>query len=118
MLIVPSDAQLAIPLLTQVREQRMHCTMFVLADTEAARILASKADVRAEHHPYRKVVWAPARSGLEAAPGYEALVTKAVPGVAAIAMTFDFRFACSLAEGEDSFLKIEQAFILAMQATA
>ena len=114
MLIIPAATEQALPLLEQVRMQRAHCTLFVLGDTEKTRELASKADVRAENHPYRKVVWTPHIATLGLAPGYERLAQEAAGGALVVALRFDFSFSSALrATDVIDFVEIERTFIKA-----
>ena len=55
----PNGAAEAEKLLKEVFCQRRKAICFVFGDTPRVREIASRADVRAEDHPARQVVWVP-----------------------------------------------------------
>jgi len=112
MLILPtSDAPRARTLLGQVAADRQHCAIIVFGDTERAREIASRADVRATGDPFRKVVLVPSPAVLKGDPQYAALLGAQAGGAEAVAVTIDFRVSSTLS-GDDAtdFLALEQAF--------
>ena len=118
MLILSKNTDKALPLLHQVRVQRAHCTLFVFGDSDAMKELASKADVRAENHPYRKVVWVPDPQVLYNVPEFSVLQREHEGGAIAATMTFDFRLS-SVRKANDTIdlVAIEQSFIDAEMGT-
>jgi len=112
MVIVPKAAKDADPVLSQLRAQRSHCTLYVLVPDDEGSQIASSADVRAENHPFRKVAWIPNPAILDL-PGCEALKQASANGSAICVMTFDNRLSSQLKVGATSLLAIEKAFIKA-----
>ena len=116
MLILPTASsadqkQRAQQLLASVAGQRLHCTIVVFGDGDRAREIASRADVRAENHAFRKVVWIPDISVLAGDNGFAPLMDQAKAGVEAVALTLRFQLSCCL-QGSDAvdFFKLEVAF--------
>ena len=118
MIIIPSTPDLAKPLLEQVQTQRMHCTLFVFGDDEERRTIASKADVRAENHPFRKVVWVPVPEVMNGLPGCEQLTGLQGEGTIVAALSFRFTLCSKLGPTDTiDFVALEEAFIRALGAT-
>jgi hypothetical protein len=115
MLILPgSDAETACRLLGQIAESRKHCTIVVFGADERAQQIASRADVRAEDHPFRKVVLVPNAADLSEDDRFSALLSVA-EGFDVVAMTIRFLVSSRLA-GTDAmdFEKLEWAFSCAL----
>jgi hypothetical protein len=116
MLILPTASSAAQKdraqqLLTSVAGQRLHCTIVVFGDTERAREIASRADVRAENNAFRKVVWIPDIAVLAGNSGFAVLADHAAAGAEAVALTLRFQPSCALRGGEAvDFFKLELAF--------
>ena len=114
MLIVPTVPAEARPLLDHIRTQREHSTMFVLARGEDGSRLASKADVRAENHPFRKVVWVMEPSVLSEIVEYSEVAASADAGAIVCTLTFNFQLSSTLKSSDViDFVAIEEAFISA-----
>ncbi len=112
MLILPtSDAARAKALLGQLADDRKHCALIVFGDGERAREIASRADVRAENHPFRQVVLVPKPAVLEGDPRYATLLRLQADGAEVVAVAIDFQASSRLA-GEDAtdFFELERAF--------
>ena len=115
MIILPADKERALKLLAAVAAQRVHCTAIVRGDTEMAREAASRADVRAENHPFRKVVWMPDPKLIEHRPEYAEI---ARTHATSVFLSFSFHVVRELHVPEAlSFIAIERAFIDASMAT-
>ena len=114
MLILPSNPTRAQKLLHGVARQRAHCTAVVFGDTEDAREAASRADVRAENHPFRKVVWIPEPAVLEGDAVFAPLANAYAAGATTAFLTFSFDIAKQLAAADArKFRIIERGFIAA-----
>lgn len=116
MLVLPiSDPERARRLLGQVAGDRRQCSIIVFGDTERARVIAARADIRAQGHPFRKVVRVPALSLLGDDVRFAALVAGAGAGADAVAMTARFRISRRLQGAEAlDFAHIERAFARAL----
>jgi hypothetical protein len=95
MTIIPTaetgeGGQRARRLLAEVLEQRRKVTFVVFGDSERAREIASRADVRAEGHPARQVIWLPDARVLEGRPELAVLERLAREGTEAAFFTLDF----------------------------
>jgi hypothetical protein len=112
MLILPSsDAQRAKALLLQVATDRQHCAILVFGDTEQAREIASRADVRATGDPFRKVVLVPNPAVLDGEAQFSDVLSAQAGGADAVAVTIDFRVSSTLSgDKATDFLALEQAF--------
>ena len=116
MLILPtSDSQRAQALLGQVATDRRRCAVIVFGDTERAREIASRADVRAEGHPFRCVVLVPDSKVLQGGAPFGAILRAHANGAEAVAVTLDFRLSSTLS-GDDAtdFLVLEESFASAL----
>ena len=112
MLILPSsDPERAQRLLSQVADDRRHAAIVVFGNTERAREIASRADVRAEGHPFRRVVLVPDLTVLAQSARFAWLVDAASDGVEAVAVTLDFRLSARLSgDVAVDFDGLEKAF--------
>ncbi len=111
MLILPaSDKSRAVSLLRQVADSRERCHLVVFGDDERAREIASRADVRAEGHPFRRVVLVPSTSVLEGEERF-AHLCNAAAGQDVVGMSISFQVVITLV-GDDAlrFSKLERAF--------
>lgn len=112
MLILPSsNPARARRLLDRIAEDGSRCSIIVFGNTEQAREIASRADMRAEGHPFRKVVWIPEPAVLEGVPRFAHLRAAAEQGYDAVAMTVRFQVAARL-RGPDALNStlLERAF--------
>lgn len=107
-----ADAQ---RLLLEVVNQRVKVSLIVLGDDDHRRKIASRADVRADGHPFRRVVWIPDIEVLADQPRFAVLVDAIGKGDEAVAMTLEFKLSSRLRGAEaESFIKLEQAFARAL----
>lgn len=121
MIIIPTTDALngeveATKLLKEVFCQRRRVTCFVFGDTPTAREIASRADVRAEDHPARQVIWVPDGGVLRSADAVLApLHQHSMPQERAVFFNLDSA-ASSILAGPDarSFAKLELAFARAL----
>jgi len=112
MLILPSsDPERARSLLGQIADDRQHSAIVVFGSTERAREIASRADVRADGNPFRRVVLVPEPSVLAQDARFAFLAAAASAGAEAVAVTLDFRLSARLS-GPDAvdFSILEGAF--------
>src|SRR5687768_8969463 len=105
----------AIALLTEVATERRTVVIVVLGEGDRPREIASRADVRADGHPSRRVIWIPDLSVLDGSDRFGFLLREAGRGVEALALTLAFEPSVRLA-GDDAtkFVQLEQAFNHAM----
>jgi hypothetical protein len=116
MLILPtSDPQRAKTLLGQLAADRRHCAIIVFGDSERAREIASRADVRAEGHPFRRVVLVPSPQVLAGEPQFAPLLRAQAGGAEAVTVTLDFKPSRALSGDEAlDFFVLEKAFAAAL----
>lgn len=112
----PNGAAEADKLLKEVFCQRRRVTCFIFGDTAAAREVASRADVRAEDHPARQVVWVPDERVLNSADAVLApLQRHASPEGRAVFFNLDSKLSAILIGADArSFAKLEVAFARAL----
>jgi len=111
----PEDVANAQRLLLEVANQRVKVSIVVFGAGARPQEIASRADVRADGHPFRKVVWIPDPAVLGTEPLFEPLRVALAAGAEALALTLQFH-ASSLLRGPDavSFIKLEEAFARAL----
>ena len=112
----PNGAAEAEKLLKEVFCQRRKVTCFIFGDTPTAREIASRADVRAEDHPARQVVWVPDGEVLNSADAVLApLQRHALPQERAVFFNLESKLSSILAGADArSFAKLEVAFARAL----
>lgn len=120
MLILPTasapngtaDAQ---RLLLEVVNQRVKVSIIVLGDDAQRRQIASRADVRAEGHPFRRVVWVPDPTVLAGVAAFAAVAAAAANQDEAVAMTLQFQISSRLRGAQAiSFIELDMAFARAL----
>ena len=105
-------------MLAELAADRVHCAIIVFGDSERAREVASRADVRAQGHPFRRVVLVPKPAVLNGEPTFSPLLAFVAQGVDAVAVTIDFRISSTLSGPMAvDFLALEQAFADALAGT-
>jgi hypothetical protein len=123
MLILPTrgrsdGVKVALELLDQIANQRMQVSIIVFDDGDRPREIASRADVRADGHPGRRVVWIPDMSVLDAVSRYAFLLKARTAGAEAVALTLDFVLSSHLSgPTATKFTRLETAFAAALAGT-
>lgn len=111
-----TDAEKAKRLMREVMQQRRKVTLVVFGDPVdgRAREVASRADVRADDHPARQVVWAPNPSLLDGEE-FALLRELAAAGTEAAFFTLEFALSSTIG-GADAmrFLRLEIGFARAL----
>lgn len=112
----PNGAADARRLLLEVADQRTKVSIVVFGDDAHRRQIASRADVRADGHPFRRVVWIPDPSVLAGDETFSVLARAAANQDEAVAMTLQFRVSSRLRGGAAiSFIELERAFARALE---
>jgi hypothetical protein len=116
MLILPADnVELARRLLDRAAGDRHAVSYLVLGDGERRRQLASRADVRAENHPFRRVIWIPAPERFAGHPTLAWLAAETGP---VVVTTLRFEVSSRLSEtAAMDFSQVERAFAMALAET-
>jgi hypothetical protein len=114
----PQGAARAQGLLREVADQRVRCTMLVFGDSDDAREIASRADVRAHGHAFRQVVWIPDITVVNGVPRYGWLAKAQGDGWDAVAATIRFETSSRLRRPDAlRFYLLEKAFAEALAGT-
>lgn len=92
----PDGKARAQKLLHEAVDQRVHCTLVVFGDSDRAREIASRADVRCQHNPFRGVIWAPDVEVLQGDDAFKPLLAELNRGEDAVALTLRFEVSGSL----------------------
>jgi hypothetical protein len=106
----PDGLPRAQKLLHDAADQRVHCTLVVFGDSDRAREIASRADLRSQNNPFRGVIWAPDVAVLQGDDAFKPLLAELSKGEEAVALTLKFEVSGSLhGDAALDWYEIEQA---------